>query len=74
MGDFLNIISYKKFKHEIGSPLSVPILAHIGELRLIHPRSIIFINASAISGLYNLSAAALAILSMADFAASPLSK
>src|SRR5690606_42046664 len=61
-------------KQEIGRPLSVPIFAQIGELKLIQPFSIISIKASANSGLYKRFAAAFAILSIAVFVVSPFNK
>jgi hypothetical protein len=58
-------------KQEIGNPLSVPIFAHIGELRLIHPLSTISLNASFNSGLNRFFAAAEHTLSIAPSTDSP---
>ena len=61
-------------KQEIGKPLSVPIFAHIGEEKLIHPLVIISLKAGCNSGLYNRLAAAPVMRSMAPSTLSPLSK
>ena len=61
-------------KQEIGSPLSVPIFAQIGELRLIQPRSTISLNASFSSGLNRFFAAASHTLSIAPSTDSPCNK
>ena len=45
-------------KQEIGRPRSVPILAQIGEEKLIHPLVIISLKAGCSSGLYKRRAAA----------------
>ena len=49
-------------------------IAQIGELKLIHPFSIISIKEGINSGLYNLFPAAVAILSIAVFTVSPFNK
>ena len=61
-------------KHEIGSPLCVPIFAHTGDEKEIHPLTIISLKASFNSGLYSLLAAASVILSIAPSNVSPFSK
>ena len=61
-------------KHEIGSPLCVPIFAHTGDEKEIHPLTIISLKASFNSGLYSLFAAASVILSIAPSSVSPFSK
>ena len=61
-------------KHEIGSPLCVPIFAHTGDEKEIHPLTIISLKASFNSGLYSLFAAASVILSIAPSNVSPFSK
>src|SRR5690554_5643659 len=61
-------------KQEMGKPRSVPILAQIGELKLIQPFSIISINGSLSSGLYSRFAAAVDTLSIAVLVVSPFNK
>src|SRR5689334_22250042 len=61
-------------KHEIGKPLSVPMFAQMGELRLIHPLSIISLKESFNSGLYNFWHAAAQMRSIAPSTVSPFNR
>ena len=58
----------------MGRPLSVPMFAQIGELKLIHPRSTISLKASLSSGLNKFLAAAEQTLSIAPSTDSPCNK